>query len=240
MKTLFALAVLATLCAFFGAGFIYSGLYNMAADEPHWLITHKVIQTLRERSIGTRAEGIVVPMLDDPKLVAQGAEHYADMCSGCHLAPGLEDTEIRAGLYPQPPKLTAHVHSESHAGLDAQAMAARQFWIIKHGIKMTAMPAWGTTHDDDSVWSLVAFLQKLPDMTPVEYAALTEAADTHEHGARLPHTAAAGDAHIHGAEAAPTDTPPAGHMDAPGTPPHNHGAVNNNAESKQEDDGHAH
>ncbi len=38
--------------------------------------------------------------------------------------------------------------------------------MIKHGIKMSAMPAWGTRHDDATTWSMVAFLQKLPRMTP--------------------------------------------------------------------------
>jgi ketosteroid isomerase-like protein len=48
----------------------------------------------------------------------------------------------------------------------------RSFWIIKHGIKMSAMPAWGKTHTDEQIWNMVAFLQKLPGMTPAQYAAL--------------------------------------------------------------------
>ncbi len=237
MKSLFALAVLAAL----GAGFIYSGLYNISADEPHWLITHKVIQTLRERSIGARAKDINVPALDDPKLIAQGAEHYAAMCNGCHLAPGMEDTEIRAGLYPRPPKLAAHAHGESHAGMDMQAMAARQFWIIKHGIKMTAMPAWGATHDDQSIWGLVAFLQKLPGMTPEEYAILTgipgneSHVDGHQHHEE---GSAASSAHPHGPDAATPQAAPSGHVDAPGTPPHGHGG-DEQSEDIHEGDNHA-
>jgi len=173
MKTLKILIVLALVGAIAGAGVIYSGSYNIAADEPHWPVTYKLIETLRERSISAHAKGIEVPKLGEPKLISEGAQHYAAMCSGCHLAPGMEDTEIRPGLYPQPPNLAEHEHGESHGEADELTMAARQFWIIKHGIKMTAMPAWGTTHDDNAIWGMVAFLQKLPGMTPQEYSLLT-------------------------------------------------------------------
>ena len=38
---------------------------------------------------------------------------------------------------------------------------AEQFWIIKHGVKMTGMPAWGVTHDDEMLWDVVALVRKL-------------------------------------------------------------------------------
>ena len=184
MKTIKVLILLTVLGAAAGTGFVYSGIYNMAADAPHWPLTFKVIETLRERSIAAHARSVEVPRLDDSALISEGAEHYSAMCSGCHLAPGMEDSEIRAGLYPQPPNLSEHQHGESHADMDMQAMAARQFWIIKHGIKMTAMPAWGASHDDNAIWGLVAFLQKLPGMSPQDYAALTGGgAGGHGHGA---------------------------------------------------------
>jgi mono/diheme cytochrome c family protein len=49
----------------------------------------------------------------------------------------------------------------------------RAFWIIKHGIKMSAMPAWGKTLDDTAIWELVAFVRKMPEMTPETYAELS-------------------------------------------------------------------
>jgi mono/diheme cytochrome c family protein len=109
-----------------------------------------------------RIKGIQVPSLDDPKLVADGAKHYAEMCIDCHLAPDAKESEIREGLYPQPPNLTEQI----------DASPAEMFWVIKHGIKMSAMPAWGKTYDDGSIWGIVAFLQKLPELTPDQYQAL--------------------------------------------------------------------
>lgn len=43
------------------------------------------------------------------------------------------------------------------------------FWVIKHGLKMTGMPAWGSSHGDDEPWAIVAFVGKLPGMTPSQY-----------------------------------------------------------------------
>ncbi|HUX25656.1 MAG TPA: cytochrome c [Burkholderiales bacterium] len=88
----------------------------------------------------------------------KGAGQYAAMCTSCHLAPGMRDSELRQGLYPQPPKL-------SEISVDS----CKAFWVIKHSIKMSGMPAWGTTHVDETIWSMVAFLQKLPGMTPDQY-----------------------------------------------------------------------
>ena len=139
-------------------GYAWSGLYNIGADAPHWPLTYRFLTMVREHSVRRHAEGIVVPDLRDPSLILKGAGQYAAMCTGCHLAPGIRNSEIRAGLYPQPPDL-------SHK----QIGPAEAFWTIKHGIKMSAMPAWGSTHDDMTIWSMVAFLQKLPTMTPGQY-----------------------------------------------------------------------
>lgn len=145
-----------------GSGaYIYYGLYDIGADSPHWFMTAQIIETLRERSIEIRTKDIEVPNLKNPSLALQGAAHYDAMCVGCHLAPGMRNTEIRLGLYPKPPDL-------SKAHIDPKVA----FWVIKHGIKMTGMPAWGRSHDDIALWSIVAFLDRLPEMTPQEYKAI--------------------------------------------------------------------
>jgi mono/diheme cytochrome c family protein len=165
------LIVIALLIVGLGA-YIYSGVYNIGADSPHTPPVYGLLQLLRERSIQRHSAGIRPPKLNDPKMIAEGAEHYAAMCSGCHLAPGLADTEIRPGLYPTPPEFYKHPPGDP----------GWQFWVIKHGVKLTAMPAWGGTHDDLTIWAIVAFLQKLPSLTPEQYAQMTaNAAEEHEH-----------------------------------------------------------
>ncbi|WP_244859103.1 c-type cytochrome [Shewanella dokdonensis] len=52
--------------------------------------------------------------------------------------------------------------------------------MIKHGVKMSAMPAWGFSHDDPTIWSMVAFLMKLPDLSPAQYQELVAKAPPDE------------------------------------------------------------
>ena len=154
-----------------GALFVYSGLFDVAADVPHSTLVYAVMEAVRDRSVAVRAKEIRVPPLDDPKLVAEGGKHYDAMCVACHLAPGIKQSEMREGLYPEPPDLTEKIDLDP----------AETFWVIKHGIKMSAMPAWGKTHDDQSLWGIVAFLQKLPELTPEQYQALVSASGENHH-----------------------------------------------------------
>ncbi|HEX6741616.1 MAG TPA: cytochrome c, partial [Sphingomicrobium sp.] len=105
------------------------------------------------------------------KRIAAGAGLYDDMCAACHLGPGVERSELSQGLYPQAPEL----NRRSDLG------PAEQFWIIKHGVKLSAMPAWGKTHDDELIWDMVAFVRQLPNMSPEQYkAAIANAPADHE------------------------------------------------------------
>ena len=158
VTTVVVLGVLAVGAAIFA----WSGLYNIGADDPHWAPTRAAIEMLRHRSIESRAQDIQVPDLEDARRIRLGAVNYSAMCTGCHLSPGAGDTEIRPGLYPMPPDLSKEV------ALDPK----HDFWIIKHGIKLTAMPAWGKTHTDEQIWNMVAFLQKFRGMTPEQYEQL--------------------------------------------------------------------
>jgi len=150
---------------------IYAGLYNIAADVPHPQPVYWLLETIGDRSVAARARDVVVPKnLNDPSRISRGAGQYADMCSGCHLAPGMKRTEISRGLYPRAPELRHKT----------DLTPAEQFWIVKHGVKMTGMPAWGVTHDDELLWDVVAFVRKLPELTPDQYESLVKNAPKHE------------------------------------------------------------
>ncbi len=221
-RSLLKLTLLAVAVVLLYGGFLWSGLYNVGADDPHTRPMLLMMQTLRARSIHVRAADLQAPNLEDPRLILKGAGQYAAMCTGCHLAPGMEDSEIRPGLYPQPPNLSK-VHIDPK---DA-------FWVIKHGIKMSAMPAWGSSHDDATIWSMVAFLQKLPTLTPAQYREIVAKAPPDEdmdgghhhgeagadHGAAMPGMSMAGadpatPPHDHGDAAAPGHDEAAGHANA--------------------------
>lgn len=152
--------------------FVYSGVYNVGADVPHSWIVNGVLEQVRSRSVATQARNISVPRdLNDPGRVSTGSGLYGKMCTGCHLGPGVERSEMSQGLYPPAPELTRG---------DALS-PAEQFWAIKHGIKFTAMPAWGKTHPDELIWDMVAFVRKLPTLSTARYKALVASApEDHE------------------------------------------------------------
>ena len=199
--------------------FAYSGIYNIGADRHHTKPVAALIGALRERSIERHARDLVVPNLEDPALILKGAGQYAAMCTGCHLAPGMAENEMRPGLYPRPPNLSRFVPDAHEA-----------FWVIKHGIKMSGMPAWGATHDDPTIWSMVAFLQKMHAMTPAQYQDIVARAPADDDM----HMGEGGHHHSHGDGADEGEHGAAGvqGMEMSGTAAHSHAAA--------AEDGHAH
>lgn len=184
-----AMAVILLLVA--GAlGFIYSGIYDVSAMSPHGGISSWLLETTMHESVERRAGRVEVPDLDDRSLVLAGMNDFEQMCVQCHGAPGVEPAALGMGLNPPAPDL-----SESAT----EMAAAELFWITKHGIKMTGMPAWGETHEDESLWPVVAFMAALPDLDPAEYAAMLKSAEGRGHHA--PGAAGASDSHEH--EASP-------------------------------------
>jgi mono/diheme cytochrome c family protein len=162
--TSLALAVLFLVIG--GLGFIYSGLYDVAATDTHWPMVRWGLEEARARSIKAHAKAIAAPAaLDDPGTLLIGTEHFAAHCAVCHGAPGVPKGDIAHGLYPQPPNL---------AGAAKFYTAGELFWILKNGIKMTGMPAWND-HSDEELWATVAFLEKLPTMSEQDYAKLVMA-----------------------------------------------------------------
>lgn len=173
---IYTLLISAVVVLIGGVLFVYSGAFDVSARWQDGPLTRWIVVTTRDRSIETRAENIKAPAnLNDHKVVMEGFEHYREMCVGCHLAPGMKDSEIRKGLNPRPPNLSRSDIDEDPPG--------EVFWVIKNGIRMTAMPAWGVTHSDEKIWAMVAFVQKLPKMTPEQYKAYEKEAGppSHDH-----------------------------------------------------------
>ena len=176
-------------------GFAYSGLYDVSASSPHNSVASWLLDMASNHSVERRAVGIEVPQLDEMNLVLEGASDFESMCVSCHGAPGEAAGAVGKGLNPPPPNLAVSA---------AERTAAELFWITKHGIKMTGMPSWGATHDDEMIWPIVAFMAKLPELDSDEYRELLEQASGHGHHAdsenMAPHEhdeATAPNVHIH-------------------------------------------
>lgn len=166
-------AGLLVLGALAGVAVVYTGAYDVAATEPHNPLTRWALGTNFHRAVGQRATEAVPPGGLTPEMIAAGAGEYQAMCQHCHGGPGQDRAEWTAGMLPRPPQL---------AEAAAQWQPREVFWLIRNGVKMTGMPAFGPTHDAQTIWNITAFVKALPTMTPDRYTALTESAEAHEAG----------------------------------------------------------
>ncbi len=197
MKSVFKLVGVLAVLLLAALLFIYSGCHDVAASSPDSGLIAWALETTRSRSVHRAYESlegkVQIPPLDDPARVRTGLIHYHEMCVTCHGAPGVKASEIGLGLNPFPPEL----HEEE---------PLENFWIVKHGIKMTGMPGFGGTHSDEEIWAIVAFLNRLPKLSPEEYQAMVQEAGLGQAGEEPEGTAG--------------QAQPSGHHHAPGTPPH--------------------
>jgi cytochrome c553 len=133
------------------------GVYDVAATRGHWPITECFLHFVMQRSVAAHAPQVAAPDLNDPVLVLQGAAHFYGSCGPCHGAPDEIASPIARQITPPPPGL----YSAS-----AEFTPQELFWIVKNGVKMTAMPAWPVKQRDDEIWAMVAFLEQLPKTKP--------------------------------------------------------------------------
>lgn len=150
------------------AGVIYSGAYNVAATSEHWPITRWALQKTVHQSIARQAAGIDPPPLGGQEQLLAGAANFDAMCSACHAPPGGQQSVAARGMYPRPPGLTHAAEEKS---------ASEIFWVIKHGIKASGMPAWGASHSDEDLWAMTAFVTQLPGMSAADYRQMLQTAE---------------------------------------------------------------
>ncbi len=142
--------------------FIYSGAFNIRQSKDN-SFTEWMMNTAKDHSVTKRIKDIKVPTMNDTSRFSVGFVHYNEMCATCHGGPGVDQEELSKGLFPAPPKFYKS---------DDMPQPAEAFWIIKNGIKYTAMPAFGPTHDDEKIWAITDFLlNKMNKMSSEEYKA---------------------------------------------------------------------
>lgn len=149
-------AVIALLIA--GAVWIHHGF--SARDEPSAIET-LVARGVRKLSVPTSAVHAANPVPLTPEVLAEARAHFADHCATCHANDGSGMTEIGQNLYPKAPDMRLP---------DTQKLTDGElYYIIRNGIRLTGMPAWGPAEgEDEDSWTLVHFIRHLPRLTPDE------------------------------------------------------------------------
>ncbi|MCH7830994.1 MAG: cytochrome c [Proteobacteria bacterium] len=185
-------------------GFAYSGIYDVSAGSSHSSMVNWLLSTTSHASIARRAKDIEVPNLSDDAMARAGVNDFNGMCAGCHGAPGRDPEAMGQGLNPPPPDLAESA---------AEMSPAELFWVTKNGIKMTGMPEWGATHDDDAIWPVVALMTRLPELNASQYQELIDSAGGMGHHANdsptegHPHEDSPDKSHPHGESEHSEDTP---------------------------------
>lgn len=194
----FITGVIVTVLVVLGiAGFIFAtGRFNVAATAPPDMID-KVAPWALDKALERRSKDVTDPIARDAGAVARGMTHYRENCLPCHGAPGLEPAEFHEGMNPSPPDIDAPALQHD---TDAEL-----FWVIKNGIRLTGMPAFGVNYKDEEIRDIVAFVRHAPQITDAERQKLKtgEGLEEHHHGGE------AGEEHHHDEPAAAASPSPA-------------------------------
>jgi len=163
-KTIFLTLFVLTASAIAGAAaFVWSGVYNVAASSQHTQPVYWLLERAMLQSVQLRARDIEPPPLTAPEMFEHGAACYRASCEQCHGGPGVAQHDIALGMQPVPgPLMDASTRWKSR----------ELYWITRHGITMSGMPAWKFQLSEHDTWSLVAFIERLPQLSPLQYGAV--------------------------------------------------------------------
>jgi len=114
----------------------------------------------RTAALPADAKARVNPVPNTPEVIADARAHWADHCASCHANNGSGDTTLGKNSYPPAPDMRLPATQQLTDG--------ELFYIIQNGIRMSGMPAWGSSgsdHDEQDSWKLVHFIRHLPQLT---------------------------------------------------------------------------
>jgi len=141
-----------------GYFFISGGYFPANADgKPpaieKWMARTSLNATLRKEAPQTPNP----TALNDLNLIA-GIKIYGENCAVCHGASDGMASHIAKGLYQHAPQLARHGVEDDPEG--------ETYWLVKHGIRLTGMPAFSPTLTEEEIWKVVLFLKHMDSLTP--------------------------------------------------------------------------
>jgi mono/diheme cytochrome c family protein len=163
-----AVAMIA-IAALGAIAFAFSGLYNIAADQPHFEPVAWFLKLMSSRSARFHTRPETVPNLHDSGLIQKGLTLSRVNCQPCHGAPGVPPDAIGPGINPKPPSLVK-------LGIDWSD--EELYWITSHGLKMSGMPGFGARLSETDRWAIVAFMRRVMLLSPSDYSRMVNGGDT--------------------------------------------------------------
>ena len=96
------------------------------------------------------------PLASDDATLNAGIKVYGGNCIVCHGAADGQPSTIGFGLYQKAPLLGHHGVEDDPEG--------ETYWKVKHGIRLTGMPAFGPTLSDTEIWQVSVFLKHMDSL----------------------------------------------------------------------------
>ena len=155
----FLFGIIFTLVVLFLGGTVLSkmGYLNFAADQAPSAFEKHVAMEAVDASTERHAPETKNPIPANEQNLVEGAKLYVNHCAGCHGIPSNADSQFGHSFYPSVPQFFT----------DTPDMPENQnFYITKHGIRYTGMPAWGKTLNDTQIWTVMAFLSNIEKLPP--------------------------------------------------------------------------
>jgi len=153
-----------TVGAIGGLIVLRGGFYDISATETHYPLIYTVLEEGLQFSVKKHARDTQVPALGAPEQILRGATVYAANCVQCHGGPGTAPSTHGMSMQPVPGPLV---------NADTNWRTRELYWITRHGIKMSGMPAWEYHLSDSDIWATVAFVSGMPAMTMQDFKRMT-------------------------------------------------------------------
>jgi mono/diheme cytochrome c family protein len=167
MRFLALIGALAILAAIAAAIFFFGGFFNVGQSANNPAILDWALASVRGASVVAHGTEPPPDNLDKDETVKAGARIYSTIgCVNCHGGPPDANwAKWSEGLKPVPADLKVMAKDRT---------ASQLFWVIKNGIRFTSMPSFGLAGaSDQDIWSIVAFIKRLPTMSDQDYKTWT-------------------------------------------------------------------
>ena len=138
-------------------GYARFGFLDLRADQNPSALEERVASSAMDESIERHSPPLKDPLQPTVESLLAGARLYRDKCSDCHGSPVNPTSDYGMSFYPRVPQFMKQ----------APDMPDREnFYIIKHGVRWTAMPAWGNIMTDSEIWQVVTLLSRFEKLPP--------------------------------------------------------------------------
>ncbi len=163
-----AIAVLVILLVVAGALVYWIFSHGFSAREEPSAMERAMVRGMRRIAIPSGASDLKNPEPVNEQTMGEAREHFVEHCSVCHGVDGRGGAAFGRNMYPKVPDLTL---------ADTQRLQDGElFYIVSNGIRFSGMPAFGGEDSPQEIWHLVAFLRRLPQLSPEELKRMRETA----------------------------------------------------------------